>query len=186
MRRARAIVPLFALGAVAAVVVAYVRYERSPAYRDGNQWFYREGRATGPGRVFGRFWSVLADRSLTPSFVVTLETVGWKTGRRSAIPVVLADLDGERYVVSMLAERPPWVRNVRAADGRVVIRHGRARDVRLVEVPAEDRAPISAYLRRASGARPHIPVDPDAPLADFARVAPDYPVFRIDPAEGAD
>jgi len=167
--------------ALAATVVVYARYARSPAYSDGNPLFYREGRATGPGRAFGRLWSSLAGRNLTPSFIVTLETVGWRTGRHSAIPVVLADLDGERYVVSMLGERPPWVRNVRAADGRVVIRHGGPRDVRLVEVPAADRAPIlRAYLRRASGARPHIPVDPDAPLEDFARVAPDYPVFRIE------
>jgi deazaflavin-dependent oxidoreductase (nitroreductase family) len=185
VRRPIALVAVVVVGAVAAIVVAYLRYARSPAYSDGNPLFYREGRATGPGRVFGRVWSMLADRSLTPSFIVTLETVGWKTGRHSAIPVVLADLDGERYVVSMLGERPPWVRNVRAADGRVVIRHGRPRDVRLVEVPAEDRAPIlQAYLGRASGARPHIPVDPGAPLEDFARIAGDYPVFRIEEIAG--
>lgn len=187
MTRLRRRAALLLVVVVAAVAAGYVRYLRSPAYADGNPLFYREGRATGPGRVFGRLWTTLADRSLTPSFIVTLETVGWKTGRHSAIPVVLADVDGERYVVSMLGERPPWVRNVRAADGRVVIRHGGARDVRLVEIPAADRAPIlKAYLGRASGARPHIPVDPDAPLEDFARVAPDYPVFRIEPTDGAD
>jgi hypothetical protein len=187
MKRVRRPAALAVVVVVAAVAAGYFRYLRSPAYADGNPLFYRAGRATGPGRVFGRFWSILADRNLTPSFIVTLETVGWKTGRHSAIPVVLADLGGEQYVVSMLGERPPWVRNVRAADGRVVIRHGGARDVRLVEIPAADRAPIlRAYLQRASGARPHIPVDPDAPLEDFARVAPAYPVFRIESADGAD
>ena len=185
--RRLAVTAAIAGGAIlATVVAAYARYQRSPAYRDGNPLFYREGRATGPGRLFGRFWTILADRSLTPSFIVTLQTVGWRTGRHSAIPVVLADLQGERYIVSMLGERPPWVRNVRAADGRVVIRHGRARDVRLLEVPVADRAPIlKAYLGRATGARPHIHVDPEAPLEDFARVAPDYPVFRIEEVGGA-
>jgi hypothetical protein len=181
MMRSRTRAALLGFAVVVAVAAAYARYLRSPAYRDGNQWFYREGRATGPGRAFGRFWTAASDRGLTPSWSVTLETVGWTTGRHSAIPVVLADCDGERYVVSMLGERPPWVRNVRAADGRVVIRHGSPREVRLVEVPVAERAPIlKAYLGRASGARPHIHVDPDAPLEEFARVAPDYPVFRIE------
>jgi hypothetical protein len=30
------------------------------------------------------------------------------------------------------------------------------------------------------GGRPHIPVNPDAPLADFAAIAKNYPVFRVD------
>jgi hypothetical protein len=50
-----------------------------------------------------------------------------------------------------------------------------------VEVPPADRPPIlKAYLARAVGGRPHIPVDPGAPLEAFERVAADFPVFRID------
>jgi hypothetical protein len=52
--------------------------------------------------------------------------------------------------------------------------------VRLEEIPAERRAPIlKAYLQRAPGARPHVPVDKSAPLVDFERIAPSYPVFRV-------
>jgi hypothetical protein len=41
-------------------------------------------------------------------------------------------------------------------------------------------APIlKAYLQRASGTRPHIPVHKDAPLAEFVKVASDFPVFRV-------
>jgi hypothetical protein len=40
---------------------------------------------------------------------------------------------------------------------------------------------LRVYLQRAPGARPHIPVDKDAPLADFDRIAPAYPVFRVVP-----
>jgi hypothetical protein len=81
----------------------------------------------------------------------------------------------------MLGERSPWVHNVRAADGRAVLRHGVAREVRLVEVPAPERgAIIKAYLGRAAGGRPHIPVDKDAPLAEFDAVAADIPVFRVE------
>ena len=35
-------------------------------------------------------------------------------------------------------------------------------------------------LQVAPGARPHLPVDRTAPLTEFARIAADYPVFRIE------
>ena len=169
---------VLALGAAGA---AYALYQRTEAYRNGNPLFYRDGRPNRAGRAFGDLWAAVADRGLTPSWVVSLETVGHRTGRRTAIPLVLTDHDGQRYAVSMLGERSPWVHNVRAAGGRAVVRHGGRRDVRLVEVPPADRAPIlKAYLARAVGGRPHIPVDPGAPLEAFERVAPDFPVFRIE------
>jgi len=63
---------------------------------------------------------------------------------------------------------------------RAVLRHGRVEPVRLEEVPVELRPPIlKAYLQRAPGARPHIPVDKGAPLQAFAGVAARYPVFRV-------
>ena len=82
----------------------------------------------------------------------------------------------------MRPRHSPWVHNVRAADGRAVVRRGGRGEVRLVEVPPADRPPIiKAYLARAVGGRPHIPVPPDAPLEAFERVAPAYPVFRLEP-----
>ena len=170
---------------VLAAGAAYALYHRTDAYRRGNPLFYRDGRPNRAGRAFGKLWAAAADRGLTPAWVVSLETVGHRTGRRSAIPLVLADHDGQRYAVSMLGERSPWVHNVRAAGGRAVVRHGGRREVNLVEVPPADRPPIlKAYLARAVGGRPHIPVDPGAPLEAFARVAPDFPVFRIDALPG--
>ncbi|MGN9893956.1 hypothetical protein [Micromonospora sp. L31] len=37
-------------------------------------------------------------------------------------------------------------------------------------------------LHLAPGARPHLPVDRRAPLAEFEAVADRYPVFRVEPA----
>jgi hypothetical protein len=166
-----------------AVLGAYALYHRTEAYRNGNRLFYRDGRPNRAGRAFGDLWVAAADRGLTPSYLVALETVGHRSGRRTAVPLVLADRAGESYAVSMLGERSPWVHNVRAAGGRAAVRHGRRREVRLVELPPADRAPIiKAYLARAVGGRPHIPVAPDAPLEAFERIAPDYPVFRLEPA----
>ena len=168
------------LSGVVGLAVAYALYHRTAAYRNGNRLFYRAGRPNVAGRVFGDAWTRVGGLGLTPSYLVALETTGCRTGRVHSIPVVIGELDGERYIVSMLGERSPWVRNVRAAGGRAVIRHGRRREVRLVELPPGERPPvIKAYLARAVGARPHIPVDPLAPVEAFEPIAADYPVFRI-------
>ncbi len=56
------------------------------------------------------------------------------------------------------------------------------RDIRRADVPVSRRAPIlKAYLQVAPGARPHLDVGRDAPLAEFEKVAARYPVFRIVP-----
>jgi hypothetical protein len=54
-------------------------------------------------------------------------------------------------------------------------------------VPSAECAPIiRRYLEVAPGARPHIPVDRNAPLSEFERIAADYPVFKVEsPAPGA-
>jgi deazaflavin-dependent oxidoreductase (nitroreductase family) len=111
---------------------------------------------------------------------MTLEVTGRKSGRTVSLPVVVGVVNGERYLVSMLGENVQWVHNVRATGGRVVLHSGSREEVHLKEVPAEQRAPIlRAYLQRAPGARPHIPVNKDALLAEFEKVATAFPVFRV-------
>jgi hypothetical protein len=52
--------------------------------------------------------------------------------------------------------------------------------VRLEEIEPGMRAPIlRRYLSCAPGARPHIPIDRDAPLEDFEKIAAQIPVFRL-------
>jgi hypothetical protein len=99
-----------------------------------------------------------------------------------SLPVVVADYEGERYLVSMLGEDVNWVANVRAAGGHAVLRHGRPEEIRLEEVDPQLRGPIlRRYLQLAPGARAHIAVDPSASLDEFEAVAPRYPVFLIRP-----
>src|SRR5262249_56545472 len=117
-----------------------------------------------------------------PSRVAALDVRGRKSGRVISFPVVIVTYNGERYLVSMLGEDVNWVRNVRAAGGAAVLRHGRRESVRLVEVPADERpAILRRYLDAAPGARPHIPVDRRAPQQAFEQIAPRVPVFRITP-----
>jgi deazaflavin-dependent oxidoreductase (nitroreductase family) len=144
------------------------------------RWLYRGGRPGAIASFLNRGFAWLHASRLAPDHWVTLEVVGRRSGRTLSFPLVMAVLDGERYLVSMLGADAAWVRNVKAADGRAVLRHGRRERVRLEEIAAEERAPVlKAYLRRAPGARPHVPVDVDAPLAAFEAVAERIPVFRV-------
>jgi deazaflavin-dependent oxidoreductase (nitroreductase family) len=144
--------------------------------------FYRGWRPTRLGKWANRvsgWWSGLG---LPPRFMAVLEVPGRKSGRRRSNPVVIATVDGSRYLVSMLGPGSEWVKNIEAADGDAVIRQGRRRPVHLVEVPPEQRAPVlREYVRIATSGRQHFPVAAGAPLADFEAIAERYPVYRIDP-----
>jgi hypothetical protein len=98
----------------------------------------------------------------------------------------MADVDGRWFLVSMLGECN-WVKNVRAADGHVVIRRRRRRGTLLVEVPVADRARVlRRYVDKVPGGRPHIPVAPGSPLSEFEAIADRYPVFEVRPRSTAD
>jgi hypothetical protein len=146
------------------------------------KWLYRGGHPNRVARLADRFTAALSARGVGPDYLVTLEVPGRRSGRTVSLPIVVADVRGERYLVSMLGEGVNWVRNVRAAGGDATLRHGCREEVRLEEVAPDRRAPVlKAYLGRAPNARVHIPVDKDAPLTDFERVAGRFPVFRIAP-----
>ena len=150
------------------------------------RWFYRDGRPNRVARAIDRGTAALFALGVAPNHLVTLEVRGRRSERVVSLPLVMADFGGERYLVSMLGQEANWVRNVRAAGGDVVLRHGRREDVRLEEVPLDRRAPVlKAYLGRAPNARAHVPVDKDAPVAEFGRVAGRFPVFRVVPRSEA-
>ena len=146
------------------------------------KWLYHNG---GPNRVasaLNRGWATIHALGVAPNYLVTLEVQGRRSGRKISLPLVMTVIDGERYLVSMLGTEAGWVRNVQAANGKATLRHGRREEVRLEEVAVDQRAPIlRAYLQRAPGARGHLPVDKDAPLPEFERVAAHFPVFRVIP-----
>ena len=145
--------------------------------------FYRNWRPTRLGRWVNRFWCWWSGLGLPPSFQAALEVSGRTSGRRRSNPVVIATVEGTRYLVSMLGSGSDWVKNVEAAHGNAVIRQGRRQRVQLVAVPPEQRAPVlREYLRIASSGRQHFPLPVGAPLSDFEAIAGRYPVYRIDPA----
>jgi len=143
--------------------------------------FYRDWRPTGIGRWINRLaarWSALG---LSARDAV-LEVPGRASGQRRSNPVVIATVEGNQYLVSMLGPGSDWVKNVEAAHGDAVLRQGRRRPVHLVGVSPAERAPIlREYVRVATSGRHHLPVAVGASLSEFESIADRYPVYRIDP-----
>jgi len=83
---------------------------------------YRHWRTTRLGRRLNRFSGWWFGLGLPPRFQAVLEVRGRESGRRRSNPVVIATVDGKRYLVSMLGPGSDWVKNVEAARGDAVIR----------------------------------------------------------------
>jgi deazaflavin-dependent oxidoreductase (nitroreductase family) len=135
------------------------------------------------GRWVNRLASWLTALGLSGRAMAVLEVRGRASGRRRSIPVVVAAVEDQRYLVSMLGSGSNWVKNVEAAHGDAVLRQGRRRRVHLVGIPSSERPPILAeYVRVATSGRNHLPVVVGAPRSQFEAIAERYPVFRIDPS----
>jgi len=156
---------------------------QDPAERTYYRLFYRNWRPTRVGRWVNRLLGWYSGLGLPPKFQAVLEVRGRTSGHIRSNPVVITTVDGNSYLVSMLGPKSDWVKNVRAADGNAVLRHGRRKRVHLVPVPPEQRAPVlREYVRIAPGGRMHFPLPVGAPIAEFEKIADAYPVYRIDAA----
>ena len=135
------------------------------------RWQYRGGRPRWSARITNRLGAITFAAGIGPNRAATLELRGHKSGRTISFPVVVADYQGERYLVAMLGQKTNWVRNLRAGDGRAVLQRGQREDVSLVEDLSDKRAAIlRRYLELAPGARPFFPVDRRSPLGDFESI----------------
>jgi len=131
-------------------------------------------------KIINKGWAFIHSIGIFPNYLVTLEVVGRQSGKTISFPLAMTLMNGGRYLVSMLGEEVNWVRNVRAAEGKASLRHGITEQVLLEELEVTQRAPIlKAFLGHAPGACPHIPVDKDAPVSEFEKIAAKYPVFRV-------
>src|SRR3989304_8942744 len=79
-------------------------------------------------RVMGRAWCWRGAQGLVPPSgpgrprigPVTLELTGRRSGRRRVVAVTWIELEGTRFLVSMLGGGSDWVHNVRAPGGAAV------------------------------------------------------------------
>ena len=146
----------------------------------------------------GRFLWWLVSMGLTPSRwpgtasgTVIFEVKGRRSGERRSLLVTWVEHDGERYLVTMPGHEPQWAKNMRAAGGEVVLRHGNRRSaVHLRELPVNQRAPVLRAWYAVTGIsgppRRHFKVRRGAPIQEFGRIAVDYPVYHIERYPEAD
>jgi deazaflavin-dependent oxidoreductase (nitroreductase family) len=122
-----------------------------------------------------------------------LTVPGRKTGRPVTVPLVVFPYCGNAYLVASYGV-VNWVRNLRAAGGRAVLRRGRTSEkIAAVELPAEQAGPILRYslqtgppgipllivrIFRRFFVLPYLDVDMDSSDDDFVRAARNHPVFR--------
>ena len=89
------------------------------------RWLYRGQRPNALARSINRVAAAVFARGVAPDYLVTLDVTGRRSGRTISLPLVMAILDRQRYLVSHLGTDVAWVRNVKATAGRAVLRHGR-------------------------------------------------------------
>jgi deazaflavin-dependent oxidoreductase (nitroreductase family) len=137
-------------------------------------WFTRN--------VFNRLVQVFTRLGISVWGSRVLEHRGRKSGELHRTPVNLLTYEGRQYLVSPRGNTQ-WVRNVRSADGHLVLILGRKREHRTAtEIPEADRTPILRnYLRRwkfevgmfFQG------VGPDSTDEELAAIAGLHPVFAL-------
>ncbi len=112
-----------------------------------------------------------------------LEVKGRKSGNPRRTPVNLLELEGGLYLVSPRGNGQ-WVRNVRAADGKLDLIVGRRRNRWVATELGDDDKPqvLRAYLQRwkAEVGVFFDGVDADSSDEELLGIAPNHPVFRLE------
>ncbi len=108
-----------------------------------------------------------------------LTTTGRKSGQPRTTPVILLEMDAQRWLVSPYGT-VGWVHNVRATP-RVSLRRGRTTEVLgASEVDAATAGPVlQRYVRKASITAPFFDAQVDDPAERFVAEASRHPVFRL-------
>jgi deazaflavin-dependent oxidoreductase (nitroreductase family) len=143
-------------------------------------WFTRN--------VFNRLVAGLTRSGVSVLGSRVLEVRGRRSGEPRRTPVNLLRYQDGLYLVAPRGETQ-WVKNARAAAGRIALIRGRRREEYVaVEVPEESRPEIlRAYLKRWKmevgvffGG-----VGPDSTEQELAAIAGRHPVFRLEPVKPA-
>jgi len=134
--------------------------------------------------VFNRGIALLTRVGISVYGSRILAVQGRRSGEWRMTPVNLLILDGQRYLVAPRGHTQ-WVRNLRAAgEGRLLVGR-RSEKFRATEVSEDVSPPIlRAYLRkwRFEVGVFFAGVGPEATDDELRRIAPDHPVFQIEPA----
>jgi len=147
-----------------------------------------EGKLPGWLKPANRLIIALQRLGLPIGTMHLISVPGRKSGKMRTTPVSPLPVDGQRYIIGGL-ERADWVKNARAAGWGILARGRKEERVRLVELPVEERASI---LREFPRKVPHgvqffrqlYGISSGEDPEEFASLAPQCPVFRIERIEG--
>ena len=134
--------------------------------------------------VFNNFVAISTRLGISVWGSRVLRVRGRKSGEWRSSPVNLLTHEGKQYLVAPRGHTQ-WVRNIRVSHEGDLVLGNRAQRFRAVEIPDEEKVPLLRhYLERWKfevgvffGG-----VSDTSPDADLRRIAPDHPVFRVDPA----
>jgi deazaflavin-dependent oxidoreductase (nitroreductase family) len=151
-----------------------------PSEGEPNTHYIRPGWFT--RNVFNRAVAGLTRVGLSVWGSRVLEVRGRSTGKLQRTPVNVLELDENRYLVSPRGEGQ-WVRNVRAAGGRLDLLLGGRRThwVATEVADAEKTAVLRGYLRRwkVEVGQFFDGIDADSSDEEIAAIGPRHPVFLI-------
>jgi len=133
--------------------------------------------------VFNRLVAVMTRLGVSVWGSRVLRVRGRASGQWRTTPVNLLTFEGRQYLVAPRGETQ-WVRNIRVS-GTGELQLGRKIEpFRAVELP-DDQKPdlLRAYLKRwkAEVGVFFDGVGADSPEQEVHRIAPDHPVFRVEP-----
>ena len=104
---------------------------------------------------------------------------------RNSSPVNLLWIDNDKYVVAPRGNAG-WVRNAKAS-GEIWLKKGRRREHFYVKEIGDEHKPLllKAYLEQFhTTVQRYFPVPAGSDAAAFVAIAPRYPVFKLERAQG--
>ncbi|MET0862297.1 MAG: nitroreductase family deazaflavin-dependent oxidoreductase [Microbacterium sp.] len=116
-----------------------------------------------------------------------LSVQGRKSGEWRSTPVNPLRVDGVRYLVSPRGHTQ-WVRNIRVSGRGRLATGRRTEEISAIEIGDDEKPPIlRAYLKAWAWevGRFFENVDASSSEERLREIAPDFPVFRIEPVAGA-
>lgn len=135
-------------------------------------------------KFFNRAFGFLVGLGIGPGYMYLLQVRGRKSGRVYSTPVNVLDVEGNRYLVAPRG-RTQWVRNAEAV-GEIALKKARYRQTfRLRPISDSEKTELlKMYLDRfVTAVQRYFPVKAGSPPEAFREVAPNYPVFELQPVD---
>ncbi len=149
------------------------------AYYRKPDWFTKN--------VFNRVVELMTQAGISVWGSRVLRVRGRKSGEWHSRPVNLLTHEGKQYLVAPRG-LTQWVRNIRAAGGGELALGSKVQPFNAIEISDEEKIPIlRAYLKRwkVEVGIFFRGVSDESPESELKRIAPDHPVFRVEPVQSS-